>query len=1229
MKNYLLYLNRLLLVLAAGAAFAMLGVTDVRAKDTDIYLKAPAIERDDSPNVLIIFDNSISMDTDVTSRPAYVSTIDYCSGDLDTLTGISGANAGKPSGCSSIANRVYWSFGSSPPSMTSSRWAAASKNRCSSSATPFTDAGSYSGTKIVGYRPSGSNKGWRSLNNRVNSELDYIDCQADNGATDTYGYVKDNSKSPPAAYTTVASEEFVWANYTTDTSPKLYPSNYMNYWFNSTLTTTRTRLQIAKGAINGIIDSNPSVRFGLMVFNRNSDGAPADTGNHGGRVVMKIDAMDATRRTDMKAFVNSLTASTSTPLSETLWEARRYFGALGVDYGDNDPTATPARDTAAESGGNYVSPFMYGCQKAFIIYMTDGDPTRDVDADSKIKGLSGLSGSSCQGISGLSGDATLSCLKDLAGWIHNNDVYAGLAQNQTVSTYTIGFGSGISADGKTLLQNTATNGGGKYYAADDADQLTSAFQGALTEILQDTTSLTAPSLSVNAFNRLFNRDEIYFALFKPSASVNWDGNIKKFRLCNSDDVTNHGCEFGQVIDANNVAVIDINSKIKDTAVSFWGAAADGSEVTAGGAGAHITVPRTLYTYRSSYTGLPASPTTVEATAGNALYDAAVLDPTILGLPSSATGTEVASLTNWMRGRDSYDKDNDSDTTEARAWNFADPLHSRPVAVTYGAETTFGQPDPDKPIIKLFVGTNDGIIRIINNDTGNEEWAFLPKELLSNQYSLSQDADGEHIVGADDTPTFWTKDLNNDGVIDPAAGDKVYMYIGMRRGGRNIYAFDVTPTAKMTSQSDTVTPKLMWVIEGGAGDFAKLGQTWSKPKVARIRFKCTSTECDDGDPATDDSASRMVLVFAGGYDADKDNSVASTGDDIGYAIYIVDPLTGERLWWASSDASATLVLSNMKYSIPSEVTLTDTNADKSVDRLYVGDTAGQVWRIDLGDQLDTNQNGGTAGYVFADVGCSGGLRADDCSATSKQARRRFFYPPDVAQVSDSNFSTNPTYDLVTIASGNREDPLDLLTSNLSPVEEAVHNRIYAFRDYKYKYGPPTPTPSALTEGDLYDTTANKLGTLTGAALATEIAAFKDKKGFYIDLVESSAIALPNGLTTTWVGEKALAKTLIFGGILYVTTFTPANGASALQTCSASEGTGKVYALNYLSGVPAFDFDNDGTNDRFVEVGGGIPSEPIIVIREGGVTGLVGTSGGSEVIEVGPGAGDAYKTYWRDE
>ena len=1255
-------LNRLFRALSISALVALLGIGPVSAKDTDVYLMSPSVARDDSPNVMFILDNSGSMDTVISStRPAYNPAIDYCTGDLDTLTGVIGANVGKPSSCSSISGRIYWSFSSSPPGNSSSRWFTSSKNKCLNSTSALASSGFYGSTKIARWI---SGTGWRSLGSVSDSSITYVDCQAD--GTTNGQIAGDNTfprSSTSVAYTSISSQAFNWASFTSSATPSLYSSNYLNYWNNPALLVTKTRLGVAKDAVKSIIDANKSIRFGLTVFN--FDGTTPD----GGRVLMRIDTMDDARRTAMKNTVDSLTAATWTPLAETMWEAYRYFGGLTVTYGNPSPVQTPHQDSCAQNvsnaacntggvydaiaagnpaynTGTYISPFKYGCQTAYVIYVTDGDPTYDTSADTDIKALSGVG--TCD---------SPSCLDELAGWMHNNDVYGGLPGKQVVNTYTIGFGGGISASGLALLKQTASKGGGSYYTADNADQLSSALRGAISEILTANASFTAPSLSVNAFNKLYNRDDIFFALFKPSSSVNWDGNIKRFKLCNTTDVTSYGCAFGDVIDVNNVAAIDsLTSKIKATAVSYWGTTADGPEVTLGGAGAQITqntkVPRTLYTYRGTYTGLtssaPATPVSVVATSGNSVYDAAINDPTILGLSDtsgSATTTNatdtanVAQLINWMRGQDAYDTrlDNGTDTghtgntTEARSWNFADPLHSRPVAFTYGCVGTSACTTSSTPIIKLFVGTNDGMVRIINNSTGVEEWAFVPSEMLNQQNALAQDADGSHINGLDDSPVFLINDINNDGIIDPAAGDKVYMYIGMRRGGRNIYAFDVTPSAKMTSLTDTVTPKLIWVIQGGSGDFVKLGQTWSRPKVARILAKCTASVCDDGNPATNDSASRMVLIFGGGYDINQDNGIPAGTDSMGNAIYIVDPFTGSRIWWAGSDTSANLVLSGMQYSIPSEITMIDTNGDKSVDRLYVGDTAGQLWRIDLGDQVGAVSGDGSSGYVFADVGCTGGSRTTTppCSATTNQNRRKFFYPPDMARANDPIYSSIANYDLVTIGSGDREDPLDLLTSNLVPAQEAVHNRIYAFRDYDYKTGAPVSPATTLTDASLYDATANKLGTLTGAALQTEIDTnVKTSKGWYIDLMESSAVTLTNGLTTKWVGEKVLAKTVIYNGVLFATTFIPANNSTALNTCQANEGEGRYYELNYLPGTPAYDLNGDGTLDRYAIAGGGIPSEVIIVIRDGGVTGLVGTSGGAKQVNPGKGT-DRYKTFWWDE
>lgn len=1243
-----------LLASATAGLIALAGTANVHADDTDIYLKAPAIPRDDQPNVLLIIDTSGSMNTNVTSRIPYDATIDYCTADLNTVLAanysVNNPNGGKPSTCADISGRIYWDNPNDkgqtePPAMNSERWFTATKNKCLDSSTAFNSAGYYSGSKIARWK----DKDWKALKGKKDEDITYVDCQADGTAN---GLVSGDNQFPSKknneAYTGTANDAFSWGNFDKDDRPTLYTSNYMNYWHNTALTATQSRLEIAQAAVKGIIDANKNVRFGLMVFNRNNDNDNDSSKKHGGRVVMKVDTMTDARRATMKSKVDELTASGYTPLAETLWEARRYLGGLSVHYGDNDTGAAPTRDTSAESGGNYVSPYLYGCQKTYIVYVTDGAPTLDHNADSDI--WSGIGKTGDVNCSSAAADSSgRNCLSDLALWMHNNDIYTGVSGNQTVITYTIGFGTGIGADEETLLTNTATNGGGTYYTAGTSDQLVSALQGALTSIVQSDTSFTTPSVSVNAFNRLFNRDDVYFALFKPNTRVRWDGNVKKFRLCNTQDVADNKCAFGEIIDKNRAVAMDINNVIKSTAVSYWSAAADGKDVTAGGAGTHITVPRTssvLRTcYRSSYSGLSSSSrctatsedVTIEATAGNAVYDAAMTDPTILGLAANESG-KVGNLINWIRGQDSFDSDGDSDTTEARSWNFADPLHSAPVAITFGGTNS-------DPIIKLFIATNDGIIRIINDNTGVEEWAFIPKELLSSQNALRLNADGNHVYGADMTPVFWIKDIDNDGIIEYSDGDRVYMYIGMRRGGRNIYAFDVTPTSVMNSHGDTLSPKLMWVIQGGSGDFARLGQTWSRPKVARIRFACTGTECDDGDPNTDDSASRVVLVFGGGYDTNQDNSIAPGADDEGNAIYIVDPLTGARLWWASNTTNADadradLELPGMKYSIPSEVTLVDANGDGAADRLYVGDTGGQIWRIDFDDQIGSNSDAST-GYVFADLGCDGGSRSDNCTATSNQNRRKFFYPPDVAKVNDPNFSDSANYDLVTIGSGNREDPIDLLTTNLSPVQVAVHNRIYAIRDYNYKFGPPTDAngkfaaPAALTDnttgGDLYDATANKLGTLTGQSLENEIAVFKASKGFFIDLKETTPITLPNGLTNqVWVGEKVLARTLIFDGVLYVATYVPANSTSAVLTCSASEGSARYYAINALTGAPSFNLDNsgDGSADRFVLVGGGIPSDPVIVVREGGASGLVGGSGGAGTMKV-PSGSQRYRTYWYDE
>jgi len=173
----------------------------------------------------------------------------------------------------------------------------------------------------------------------------------------------------------------------------------------------------------------------------------------------------------------------------------------------------------------------------------------------------------------------------------------------------------------------------------------------------------------------------------------------------------------------------------------------------------------------------------------------------------------------------------------------------------------------------------------------------------------------------------------------------------------------------------------------------------------------------------------------------------------------------------------------------------------------------------------------------------------------------------------------------------------------PEETSVVNRFYAVRND----WPSTPT--AMDETDLYDVTDNPLYVGSAADRAQAATDLEAAQGWYIRLEHS--------------GEKMINDPVVYGGVVYFTTFEPeASTTPTTNPCDSvgGRGTARLYAVDYLTGTAVNDYSTDieyndegeiiehTKGDRSKIIGTSIPSAPVIAIFEGGAKMYVGVEGG---------------------
>ena len=212
---------------------------------------------------------------------------------------------------------------------------------------------------------------------------------------------------------------------------------------------------------------------------------------------------------------------------------------------------------------------------------------------------------------------------------------------------------------------------------------------------------------------------------------------------------------------------------------------------------------------------------------------------------------------------------------------------------------------------VYVGANDGMLHAFiasANATlpdpaaaGTEQFAFIPSVVFPNLYQLTNVA-YNHLYYVDGQPT----------VADAyfSGAWHTVLAAGLNKGGREIYALDVTNPTSVTESGAAST--VLW--EFTSNQDADLGYTFSRPAIVRLHN------------------GTWAAVFGNGYNG------TGTGHAVLFIVNIKDGTLIKKI-----DTMSGTGLTPNGLATPAIV---DVDSDGIADYVYAGDLLGNLWKFDL-------------------------------------------------------------------------------------------------------------------------------------------------------------------------------------------------------------------------------------------------------------------------------------------
>ena len=252
---------------------------------------------------------------------------------------------------------------------------------------------------------------------------------------------------------------------------------------------------------------------------------------------------------------------------------------------------------------------------------------------------------------------------------------------------------------------------------------------------------------------------------------------------------------------------------------------------------------------------------------------------------------------------------------------------------------------------LFAGTHDGLMhafridRLVSldeSDYGTELWSFIPKHLLGQVDRLASGMaylmDGKPVVAE----VRLSRESANVPVEEEIEQWRSVLMSGYGEGGRGFFCLNVTNPEEFDFMWEISNTERCYMVEetGNAcvptTDFQRLGLSYGRPAIGEAFFSV------DGE-----LQQRGIAIFTGGRAVDGE-------DQSGKAVFVVDLESGQLIREFCNSCGnvfdTNTVSQNNDFldcSMEGPIAAYDAFIGGVITRAFIGDSCGQLWRLDIG------------------------------------------------------------------------------------------------------------------------------------------------------------------------------------------------------------------------------------------------------------------------------------------